>query len=155
MIFVTVGTHYIGFDRLVKKMDEITPNLGDEVMMQIGHTDYEPKHAKWFKFSDYDEILNIIKKSDIIICHGGAGTLLDILKLNKPVVIVPRLKKYKEVYDDHELELAESLTKKVITVFNIENLEETINKWNSKKIKDLKTDNRLSNFLKEYLRGLT
>lgn len=155
MIFVTVGTHYVGFDRLIKKMDEIAPNLEDNVIMQIGHTEYEPKNTEWFKFLEYDEILNFIKKSDIIICHGGAGTLLDILGLNKSIIVIPRLKKYNEVYDDHELELAESLTKKVIMVRDIENLEGTINKLNLQKIEALKTDKNLINFLKNYLRSST
>lgn len=155
MIFVTVGTHYIGFDRLIKKMDEIAPNLNDEVIMQIGNTNYEPKNTEWFKFMEYDKILNFIKKADIIICHGGAGTLLDILDLNKFIIVIPRLKKYKEAYDDHELELAESLTKKVIMVQNIENLEKTINNLNLQKVEALRTDENLINFLKNYLGSST
>jgi UDP-N-acetylglucosamine:LPS N-acetylglucosamine transferase len=35
-IFVTVGMHYLGFDRLVKAMDYIAGNIDDKVIMQIG-----------------------------------------------------------------------------------------------------------------------
>ena len=42
MIFVTVGTHDQGFKRLVKKMDEIAGQIDEEVVMQIGSTDYKP-----------------------------------------------------------------------------------------------------------------
>ena len=90
-------------------MDEIAGKIDCEILMQVGNTDYEPKNAKWFKLLEYNNILDYMEKSDVIICHGGAGTLLDVLRLNKNVIVVPRLKKYKEVYDDHELELADAL----------------------------------------------
>lgn len=155
MIFVTVGTHNQGYERLIKKMDEISSKLNEKVVMQIGTTKYEPKNAKWFRFIDYDEIINIMESSNIIICHGGAGTLLDVLKLNKPTIVVPRFKKFNEHYDDHELELAESLnkSKNILVVFNIEKLEEIISKLNTGKAKDLENDKRLVNFLKQYLRS--
>lgn len=156
MIFVTVGTHYQGFERLIKKMDEIAGRINDEVIMQIGYTNYEPKNAKWFRFLEYEKMLELIKKSDVIICHGGAGTLLDSLQFNKPVIIFPRLKKFNEVYDDHELELAEALESmgKAIAVYDIEKLEDAIKKAISMKSKLIKRSRRLVNFLKEYLQGI-
>jgi UDP-N-acetylglucosamine transferase subunit ALG13 len=153
MIFVTVGTHYQEFERLVKKMDEIAAKIDEKVIMQIGYTNYEPKNARWFKFLSYDEINTFYRKSNLIISHAGAGTLLDILNLKKPSIIVPRLKKYGEHIDDQQIELGEALerSKKVIMLRDIENLEETINKLNLGKIEALKTDKNLVNFLKNYL----
>jgi beta-1,4-N-acetylglucosaminyltransferase len=157
MIFVTVGTHSIGFERLVKKMDEIANKTEHKVVIQTGTTNYEPKNAEWFKFRDYEDIINIIKSSDIIICHGGAGTLLDILNLNKPIIVVPRRKKFNEVHDDHEIELAESLkkTKNVTIIYYIENLEEAINELNLQISNNVKVDKNLVKFLKKYLRNST
>lgn len=156
MIFVTVGTHYQGFDRLIKKMDEIADNLEDKVIMQIGNTNFEPEKTEWFKFLDYDSILEILEKSDLIICHGGAGTLLDVLRLDKRTIVVPRLEKFKEVYDDHELELAESLQNRNISiVYDIMDLEHQIKFSNDFcKINNLNKENsNLINFLSEYLKG--
>jgi len=156
MIFVTVGTHYQGFERLIKKMDEIAEYIDDEVIMQIGYTKYEPRNAKWFRFLEYNKLLKLIEKSDVIVCHGGAGTLLDALNFNKPVVIVPRLSKFSEVYDDHEIELAEALEAmgKAIAVYDVEELEDAIKKAKSLRYKPVHRDKRLINFLKEYLRGI-
>lgn len=155
MIFVTVGTHYQGFERLIKKMDEIAGRIDEEVIMQIGHTKYEPKNARWFRFLEYREMLELIQQSNVVICHGGAGTLLDSLWFNKPIIIVPRLKRFNEVYDDHELELAEALESagKAIAVYDIETLEEAIKRANSMKSKPIARSKRLTNFLKERLRG--
>lgn len=156
MIFVTVGTHYHGFDRLIKKMDEISDNLEDKVIMQIGNTNFKPKKTDWFKFLDYDSILEILKKSDLIICHGGAGTLLDVLRLDKRTIVVPRLKNFKEVYDDHELELAESLKNRNISiVYDIEDLEHQIKFSNNfcNRNNENKENSKLINYLSEYFKG--
>jgi len=157
MIFVTVGTHYQGFERLIKKMDEIAEKMDDEVIMQIGYTKYEPKDAKWFRFLEREEdILELYKKADVIVAHAGAGTLLMALFFGKPIVVVPRLKKFGEHVDDQQLELAEALENmgKVIAVYDIEKLEDAIRKAKSLKYKPVKRNKRLANFLKEYLRGI-
>ena len=154
MIFVTVGTHYQGFERLVKKMDEIAGKIDGEVIMQIGYTEYEPKNAKWFRFLEREEdILELYKKADVIVAHAGAGTLLTALSFGKPVVVVPRLKKFGEHVDDQQLELAEALESmgKAIAVYDIKKLEDAIKKAKSLKYKPVKRDKRLANFLKEYL----
>ena len=157
MIFVTVGTHYQGFERLVKKMDEIAGKIDDEVIMQIGYTKYEPKNAEWFRFLEREgDILELYKKADVIVAHAGAGTLLTALSFGKPVVVVPRLKKFGEHVDDQQLELAEALESmgEAIAVYDIKKLEDAIKKAKSSKYEPVKRDKRLANFLKEYLRGI-
>lgn len=152
MIFVTVGTHNIGFDRLIKKMDEIAPTLDDEVIMQIGYTNYEPKNTKWFKFLEMEKIQHYYDYADIIIAHSGAGTLLDSLLFEKPIIAVPRLKKFREHIDDQQLELAEALenASRIISVYNIEELEEKIMEAKSIKFNSIRKDKKLNYFFKEY-----
>ena len=157
MIFVTVGTHYQGFERLIKKMDEIAGRIKDEVIMQIGYTKYEPKNAKWFRFLEREEdILELYKKADIIVAHAGAGTLLTALSFGKPIVVVPRLKKFGEHVDDQQLELAEALESmgKAIAVYDIEKLEDAIRRAKALKYRPVRQDKRLANFLKNYLKYL-
>ncbi|MDI6644160.1 MAG: PssE/Cps14G family polysaccharide biosynthesis glycosyltransferase [Methanobacteriaceae archaeon] len=155
MIFVTVGTHNQGFERLIKKMDEIAPNLDDEVIMQIGYTDYNPKNVEWFKFLEYNDINNLYDKADLIVSHAGAGTLLDSLNYQKPIIVVPRLKKFGEIIDDQQLELAEALGKRnrVISINDIADLERCINQINNFDLKSLKRDRNLKSFLSDSLRG--
>ena len=158
MIFVTVGMHYQGFERLIKKMDEIAGKIDEEVVMQIGHTKYKPKNAKYFDFDDSDEkILEYFKQARVIVSHAGAGTLLNALRFGKPVIVVPRLKKFGEHVDDQQLELAEVLSKagKVIAVYDISKLEEALRKVDklNSKIVD-KNNSKLIEFLKNYIRSL-
>ena len=51
-----------------------------------------------------------MEKSDLIITHAGTGSVIPPLKLGKKVIVVPRLEKYKEHLDDHQLELRDVFT---------------------------------------------
>jgi len=67
MIFVTIGTSPYGFKRLIKEMDIIAGKIDEEVIMQIGDTDYEPRHARCFRYTSRDDILNYYSDARIII----------------------------------------------------------------------------------------
>lgn len=109
IILVTVGNHYHGFDRLIKKMDEFAASCPEKIIMQIGSTKYKPRNCEYFDFTEYERIQELNKQARIIVCHAGVGSILTALELNKPIIIVPRLKKFNEVFDDHQLEIAEVL----------------------------------------------
>lgn len=150
MIFVTVGTHNQGFERLVKKMDEIAGEIDDKVVIQTGYTTYEPSNAESFKFLEYHEINQFYKNARVIVAHAGAGTLLDALNFRVPVIVVPRMKKYGEHIDDQQLELAEALEKRkrVVAVYDVGKIEETLENIKINLFEDKKKSERLKNFLK-------
>lgn len=152
MIFVTVGTHYLGFDRLIKKMDEIASQLNEDVIAQIGSTKYIPKDMTYFTFlEEENKIIELYKKARIIVSHAGAGSILTIFKYLKPIIIVPRLKKFNEHIDDHQLELAEVLKNngKSIVIYDIKNLETALNEARKTDVSKYKKDKILINFLKK------
>ena len=102
LVFVTVGMHYIGFDRLVRKMDEIAGKISHKVMMQIGSTAYEPKNADFFRFDKYDRILDLMSRAKLVVTQGAMSSV-DSLEVGTPVIVVPRLKEHGEVINDHQL----------------------------------------------------
>ena len=154
MIFVTVGMHTKGFDRLLKKMDEIAYTLGEEVVMQIGHTSFRPQNAKWFDFTTESGIKEWCKKARVVVTQP-AMSILDAQEQGTPAIVVPRLKRYHEVIDDHQLDFARHLEKegKVIAVYEVDKLEETLRKIDSRPVK-LERDKRLVNALKKYISEL-
>ncbi len=154
MIFVTVGTHNQGFDRLVKKMDEIAGDLEEEVVIQRGHTSYEPRNARFFDFASREEMEEWVDKADIIVTHGGAGSIIFALSKNKPVVVVPRLRRYGEHVNDHQIELAKALEKKgrVKAVLDVEDLNRCIQEVKGKTIISKKPV--MVEEIKKYLREL-
>lgn len=128
MILVTVGMHTQGFLRLVRAMDEIAGRIEEEVVMQIGATSYIPRSAQYFEFTSQEEMDRLHLEARAIVTHAGAGSIITGLKWGKPLIVVPRLEKYGEVIDDHQLELAEALSRegKVIAVCNVEKLDKAI-----------------------------
>ncbi len=109
MIFVTLGSQKFQFSRLLKAVDKLVKDriITDEVFAQTGCSDYEPENYKFKQFMDRDEFAAIMEKADIIITHGGTGTIIGAVKKGKKVIAVPRLAKFGEHVDDHQLQLVE------------------------------------------------
>lgn len=128
MIFVTVGTREESFDRLIKRIDELASEFDDEVHVQLGHTDYEPENAEWFRFTDEETIQQLYATTDVVVAHAGAGTVLTALANGKPIALVPRYERYDEHETDHQLDLAEALESRdaVFVVYEIDDLQESI-----------------------------
>jgi len=143
--------HTKGFDRLLKKMDEIAGTSGEEVVMQIGHTSFRPQNAKWFGFTTESDIKEWCKKARVVVTQP-AMSILDAQEQGVPVVVVPRLKKYNEVIDDHQLDFARHLEKegKVIAVYDVDKLDAVLQKPDLKP-QELAKDSRLVNALKKYI----
>lgn len=137
MIFVTVGTNTYSFDRLIKEVDNIAKGLREKIIAQIGYTKYTPKNIEFFRFTNYEKILKLNEKADIIITHGGAGCAINALKNGKPTIVVPRYKKFKEHTNDHQLDLTRNLEKerRIIAVYDIKNLKKAIEKAKKFKMK--------------------
>lgn len=104
MILVTVGTQPQNFSRLIKKSD----NLNEDLLIQLGNTKYETKHKS---FSFTNNFMSYVQDAEIIITHGGVGTIMNALKLNKKIIVLPRLKKFNEHINDHQLEICLYLEK--------------------------------------------
>ena len=155
MIFVTVGTHYQGFERLIKTVDELVDKdkIKENVIIQIGHSDYIPKNCKWFRFVDPEDFVKFCKKSNIVITHGGIGSIVIPLKLKKPVIVVPRYKKFLEHTDDHQLQITRYLEKekKIIAVYGINNLEKAIINANNFSPGKLKKKSKILNLIEDFI----
>ena len=130
MIFVTVGSAVKGieFTRLIKKMDEIAGKIDEEMVMQIGTVPYEPQHAKYFRYTSYQENLSYFQRASLVIGHSGTGTILNALRFHVPIVVVPRRHRYGEHTDDHQVELAQRLVgnELIEVVLEIEDLESAV-----------------------------
>lgn len=103
-IFVIVGTHEQQFNRLVKVCDDLK---GYNVFIQTGFSDYLPKNASFLPFLSFQQMQEKLAWSDIIITHGGPGSILDALRFNKVPIVVPREKRYGEHVNDHQVEFCE------------------------------------------------
>lgn len=103
MIFVTLGSQKFQFNRLLKAADELQTD--EEIFAQIGYSDYKPQNYTYKEFLDREEFAAWEEKADIVITHGGTGAIIGAVKKGKKVIAVPRLAKYGEHVDDHQIQL--------------------------------------------------
>lgn len=111
MIFVTVGSRSFPFDRLLKAVDQAAASgeIRDKIFAQTGSGTYRPEHYEAVDFLDHDQFERKLDESALVITHGGTGVIMNAVKKHKKVVAVPRLKCYREVVDDHQLQLIQEL----------------------------------------------
>jgi len=109
MIFVTVGNHYQGFNRLIQKMDEIASRSPYDVLIQKGYSTYCPRSVRYFDFVPIQAAMDYIRKSELVISHAGIGTIILCREYGIPLLIFPRRKKYGEHGTDHQVEIAKAL----------------------------------------------
>ena len=110
MIFVTVGTQKFQLNRLLKILDD--ERQDEKIFAQIGFSTYKPKNFKYKNFLTQKEFSEYIKKASIVITHAGVGSILTAMEYGKPILVFPRLKKYGEHVDDHQLQIAETFMEK-------------------------------------------
>lgn len=130
MIFVTLGSQKFQFNRLLEKIDVLIEEkiITDEVFAQIGYSDYHPKNYQYKDFLNRDEFASMEGKADIVITHGGTGAIIGAVKKGKKVIAVPRMAKYGEHVDDHQIQLIKEFQamELIYSCSDVHNLETAI-----------------------------
>lgn len=110
MIFMTLGTQKFQLNRLLQTVDEILSQglVEEEVFAQTGYSTYRPLHYQFQQFLGKQEFDNHIRQARLVITHSGVGTIMSVLQAHRPVIVFPRLAKYKEHVDNHQLEIAKA-----------------------------------------------
>jgi UDP-N-acetylglucosamine transferase subunit ALG13 len=113
MILVTLGTQDKSFKRLLDNIQQEVDNgnIKDRVIVQAGFTKYESEDMEIFDLVDRDKFNSLINECDLLITHGGVGSILTGLKNNKKVIVCPRLAKYKEHINDHQVQIVNNFYK--------------------------------------------
>lgn len=150
MILVTLGTQDKQFKRLLDNIQkEIDAgNIKDRVVVQAGYTKYNSKDMEIFDLIDRDEFNDLINKCDLLITHGGVGSILTGLKNNKKVIVCPRLSKYKEHINDHQVQIVDNFYSSgyILKYCEEDNLKEILKQ--AKKFKPKKYISNTDNFIK-------
>lgn len=144
MIFVTLGSQKFQFDRLLKKLDDMVENniITEKIIAQIGASTYLPQHYEYVRFMDREQFAETMDQCDIVITHGGTGVIISAVKKGKKVIAIPRLAKYKEHVDDHQLQLLHQFDdlELICACYEVDDLED---KYSG--IRDMKFKSYVSN----------
>ena len=113
MVLVLLGTQNNSFHRLLQEVQTCIDNkiINDKVIVQAGNTKFESNDMEIFDLIPQAKFNELLNSADIIITHGGVGSILNAVKLDKKVIAVPRLKKYNEHVNDHQIQIVETFSK--------------------------------------------
>lgn len=125
-IFVTVGNGK--FDPLVIELDRLKKEgmIKQEVIIQLGHGAYEPKHCRWFRFES--DLNKYYSAADLVISHGGPGTVFEILRQGKKLITLPNRDRTDPRHQVEYLEAMARETRALLYCEKVELLAETLQK---------------------------
>ncbi len=130
MIFITLGTQDKSFHRLLEEMELICERqmISERIVVQAGFTEFSSKFMEVVDYIPYDQFEKLIQEADLIITHGGVGSIMTALKYQKKIIGVPRLKKYGEHHNDHQTEILEQFDKNgyLIYAYEVSQLEDAL-----------------------------
>jgi UDP-N-acetylglucosamine transferase subunit ALG13 len=108
MIFLTVGTQF-PFERLVMAVDHLFEEglMPEDVFGQIGASTYKPRHFETVVSLEKNAYDDRFRQASAIISHAGMGAITMALDQSKPLLVMPRQRKYREVVNDHQEAVAD------------------------------------------------
>lgn len=156
MILILLGTQDKPFERILKAVENAKEKgiIKDKLIAQIGCTKFQSDKIETFDFISKEELQEYIKEARIVITHGGVGIITECIENGKKVIVVPRLKKYKEHTNDHQLQITKEFASKkyVLPLYDTRNINKVLE--DIKTFKPAKYESNGKNFknkIKEYI----
>jgi len=132
MILILLGTQHNEFTRLLQEVEECIDNglIKERVVVQAGFTKYKTDKMKIFDMISKEILDNLIDEANIIITHGGVGSIVMAMKKHKKVIAVPRLHQFNEHVNDHQRQIINIFNEKkyLVGIQNVEDLPEALEK---------------------------
>ncbi|MEO9573509.1 MAG: glycosyltransferase [Tateyamaria sp.] len=129
MIFTTVGTQ-LPFGRLLCGMDSwAARNQGVKVIAQAGASTRRFQNMQTVSYLSQAEFRDHMISARLVVAHAGMGTILSAAELGLPVILMPRLAKFGEHRNDHQLDTAKEMARlsNVSIVQDVEALHQALN----------------------------
>ncbi len=150
MILVILGTQDKTFPRLLEAIDkEIEKGtIKDKVVVQAGQTKYSSPNMEIFDLLPAPEFDKLMDQADLIITHGGAGSILSAIKKGKKVIAAARLACYHEHHNDHQKQIIKEFADQgyILELRDFQKLGKVIEK--SRTFKPKKFESNTDNMIK-------
>lgn len=156
MIFATIGTQ-APFDRFIKMLDELAPQMDEEIVAQTYNGAYKAQNIKTVDFLPPDVFNDYFKRARLIVSHAGMGTIISALTMNKPIIVMPRLASLGEHRNDHQMATAMRLDELgyIHVAYDKKQLEELLLNTDVKPLRQIgeRASRSLIASLSEYIRS--
>jgi UDP-N-acetylglucosamine transferase subunit ALG13 len=106
MILATIGTS-VPFDRLLDALGRVRTD--ERLVVQRGRSDWSAAGVQCVDFWPYPVLVEHVRQARVVVTHAGVGSILVCLQNGKRPVVAPRLRRFGEAVDDHQVELGRRL----------------------------------------------
>lgn len=109
LLFATVGAT-LPYERLLDYVGDAKRRglISERVIIQTGHGAAPVEGAECLETLDFAEMKAMLAKADLVVCHGGTGSIITALQAGCRTIAIPRLFERGEHYDNHQLEITEA-----------------------------------------------
>ncbi len=124
MIFATCGSSHFPFDRMMEALRGLP---AEQLYVQHGPAE-PPPHTHAVEFLPFDILVDQIAVAEVVISHAGVGSILCAIRAGHTPVIFPRLKRYNETVDDHQMDLCKALADQgtAVVVWHAEDMADAV-----------------------------
>ena len=130
MILVLLGTQNNSFHRLLEEIEKNIKDgiIKDEIIVQAGYTKFQSHRMRIIDLMSKEQLENFQDEADLIITHGGVGSIISSLEKGKKVIAVPRMHEYGEHVNNHQKEIVKDFNDKgyIIGIEKVEDLKQAI-----------------------------
>lgn len=122
LILVTMGTNDYPFTRLYHCIaaDPLYSSSEVEWFIQCGSCKVElpPSNGEVSELVSRRQMDELIQRAALVISHCGIGSLNQVLQFQKRTMLVPRVERFGEFSDDHQLQIANEINNsRLLVVF--------------------------------------
>jgi UDP-N-acetylglucosamine transferase subunit ALG13 len=133
MILMTLGTVSFQFNRAVLWLKTLIDRsvISEPVFLQYGYSDISVlqgyPQVTLVPTVTLDELVKLVESSRLIISHAGQGSTRMLAAQGARFVLLPRLKRYGEHVDDHQLLFSQAVAPLGIKSFvSLDELEKAV-----------------------------
>jgi len=109
LLFATVGAT-LPFPRLTQLVAGAHKAglIPEKIVLQVGEGVAGPDGMECVDTLPFDKVQSLLHRADIVVCHGGTGSLITALRAGCRVIAIPRRYELGEHYDNHQSEITET-----------------------------------------------
>ena len=113
MIFATIGNDHRQFPRFSSFIHHVLKTTDLQIFYQHGHTSLDFTHPRLISadFITREKFSYLLLDATLVLCHAGAGTLLQCAYHKKVPFVIPRRVALREHINDHQVETLHEFVK--------------------------------------------
>ena len=107
--FVSLGNATQPFNRMVDYLNAVYSLLPQPILVQSGYTLIQEDNYCVKDFLNTSDYLYAITSAEVLIFHGGAGSVINAVRCGKKPIIIPRISRLNEQINDHQIKFGHAI----------------------------------------------